>query len=94
MYPEMTENTLEQMVHNDSMPEKYLHNDGWVFNYEPVEHFLWLSVAFALVYYGFGVWLKPSKVKDGISNDSFSRNCGLCEVKDRLLTHVEQYEID
>ena len=65
MYPGMTENTLEQMIHHGSMPEKY-HVDGWFFNYEPVEHFLWLSAAFVLVYYGFGAWLKPSKVKKGI----------------------------
>lgn len=64
-YGEGVESSLMGMVNAGTMPEKYLSSDGWVFDYAPVEHFLLLSVGFAVLYYGTGFFIKsrlPGKV--------------------------------
>lgn len=61
-YGEAVENTLMSMINAGTMPEKYLSSEGWGFDYEPVEHFLMLSVAFAVVYYGISFLLKSRRM--------------------------------
>ena len=61
-YGEAVENTLMDMINAGTMPEKYLTSEGWGFDYEPVEHFLMLSVVFTVVYYGISFWLKSVRL--------------------------------
>lgn len=61
-YGEAVENTIMGMINAGTMPEKYLTSEGWGFDYEPVEHFLMLSVVFTVVYYGISFWLKSWKM--------------------------------
>ena len=61
-YGEAVENTIMGMINAGTMPEKYLTSEGWGFDYEPVEHFLMLSIVFTVVYYGISFWLKSWKM--------------------------------